>query len=111
MPRNAELDAAVAALNVATNTLGAGVTAVQTGLDGVSTRVFALTAKISTRMSDADVAAVKTALDVETNRIDNANVALAAIATSLTGVAVDPADPVPDPIPEPVPELPAEPPV
>lgn len=109
MPTPSELSAAVAALNTATTSLGTGAAALATAYDALSTRVFALSALISTRMSDADVAAVKTALDAETNRIDNGVVALNAIAEALNGLAADPADPVPDPVPDPIVELPITP--
>lgn len=109
MARNPDLDAALAAVDVATTGLGAGVTALQAALDALSTRVFALTTIISTRMSDAEVAAVKNSLDVETNKIDNAVVGLGAIADALNQIAVDPTDPVPEPVPEPIEELPSTP--
>lgn len=109
MPTPQELTAALATLNTATSGLGAADDALATAFDALSTRVFALTTKISTRMTDADVAAVKAALDAETNRIDNGVVALRAIADAANAMAVTPADPVPEPVPPPVTELPTTP--
>lgn len=104
MPTPAELTNSIAQLNTATNTLGDGTAALAREFDALSTRVFALADQISTRMTDAEVAAVKTALDQETNRIDNGVVALSAIAASMSGLATTPTNPVPTPVPEPIPE-------
>src|SRR5678815_945734 len=101
MPVPADFQASMDAVDNATNKLGTGVTSVSTAVDGVSIRVAALIAKISTSMTAADVATVKGVLDAETTKLDNASLALDAIATSLTGIAADATDPVPTPVPEP----------
>lgn len=106
MARNPELDAALGAINVATNRLGEGVTALQTGLDGASTRVFAITELIKTQMTAAEVAEARSVIDAETNRIDNAAAAMGVIAVALNGIAANPTAPVPEPVPEPVDDLP-----
>ena len=106
MARNAELDATLAKVDAATNCIGDSAGKLSTAVDGVSTRVFALTEVISTRMSDAEVASVKAALDSETDRLDVVATALDTMETSLNGIAANPATPVPEPvpIPEPTPE-------
>jgi len=103
MPVPADFQASLDAIDNATNKLGAGVTAISTAVDGVSIRVAALIAKISTSMTAADVATVKSVLDAETTKLDNAVTAADAIATSLTGIAADPGDVVPGTVPEPAP--------
>lgn len=101
MARNPELDAALEKIDDGTNRLGSSVSNVSTALDGVSTRVFALTEKIKTSMTPEEVASVKNSIDIETDKIDASVVAFNDIATAMNGIAVDADVPVPE-IPAPV---------
>lgn len=106
MARNPDLDATLGQVDEATNRIGASAGKLSTAVDGVSTRVFALTELIKTRMTDEEVAQVKAALDSETNRLDTVSAALDVMESTLNGIAADSSNPVPEPtpIPEPTPE-------
>ena len=109
--RNPDLDAALQKVDTATNALADNAGNLATAVDGVSTRVAALIDKINSRMTDAEVAAVKDTLNSETDRLDVVSSALGAVQQTLSGIASDSSNPVPDtpPVPEPTPEPTPEP--
>lgn len=93
MPTQADLDAAVAALNDATNAEAAKVSAVKADVDDVKNRIAALQAQLTAAPTVSQ--ATLDELGALTAKLGGSTSALDGVDSTLKGLAADPANPVP----------------